>query len=289
VQVYAFSEGPPSSFELVGILPNTDTVLSLASFHLENSEELNDEKKEEGTKGSEREVEETEGRRPAPRRHVMVSGGTKGHLKFWDISEILGKFFGEKDQGSDFGTSEKKPITRKPFYEILSAHQSGVNSIDIFPKVSKFQTESPKISKSLFWIMSGGDDENIFTASFKIRETSSEKITVESPKNFSTKSTHCSAIRGITIAELAIPGAEKKICAITTGPDQILAVWSVEGSCLKLVKDFPVSTSHAWGLALLPRATRSESLEAPGVSKTPIEGEAIVAVVGQGIHILDIS
>lgn len=182
--------------------------------------------------------------------------------------------------------SVQKSITEDPtnsilFYKFTSAHQSGINAIDVYPKKS-FYGEDHGVAPTSgeIQISSGGDDENIFTSFFGVTWETRGSSSIHVHQSFSTKSTHCSSLRGVEIVEKL--NGERFV--FTTGPDQLLAVWHVTRAEDKKISltwrtDAPVCASHTSGLAILP-----ESLAQGGHNDNRIW--AVVA--GQGIQVLEL-
>lgn len=196
-------------------------------------------------------------------------------------------FFVDKAYQDRIRSSRAQNTLISPIYIFESAHQSGINAINVYPKVIRF---TPKKETSTFQtqpiiLSSGGDDESIFTAFVSFIWKDKGPVALENVRKASTKSIHCSSLRAVEIMER---GDDRFI--LTTGLDQILAIWRVEEAAgqisLNLVKDTPICASHTTGLALLP--SPGYVIEFTGSEKSR-DRLVRVAVAGQGLQVLELT
>lgn len=191
--------------------------------------------------------------------------------------------------GSVQGGIVEDPTDSVLLHKFTSAHQSGINAICVYPKQSFYgEDQAGVVVSSEIQISSGGDDEDIFTSFFAVTCESHGLLGIQVHQSFSTKSTHCSSLRGVEIVEKS--NGERFV--FTTGPDQLLAVWHVTRAEDKKISltwrtDAPVCASHTSGLTIIPGPlAKGEHNDDNDDSDDTSQIWAVVA--GQGIQVLEL-
>ncbi|KAK7008171.1 hypothetical protein SK128_027141 [Halocaridina rubra] len=144
-------------------------------------------------------------------RSILLSATTDGNISFWEIQHIVDWMY--QSHESSLPSFEIKQLI------CVKAHQSGINSIAIYPKIKT------KVEHVLYYltIASGGDDNKIGICNISIRFEENQEM-VMSAEERCTAVGHASQVTGLSWLSTDH--------LVSTSIDQRIIVWKLHQSCI---------------------------------------------------------